>query len=112
MADIYLEVEDYLWFEEYQQGNVNVAGLVFDDLIEESLDLGHEAYVVWTDQIEETIDFSEAAKVVGVCDVCGEPAKHLANCEDPSCKTRLVVCGDHAREAQTCAEHTPTAVQQ
>ena len=59
MADIYLEVEDYLWFEEYQQGNVNVAGLVFDDLIEESLDLGQEAYVVWTDQIEETIDFSE-----------------------------------------------------
>ena len=60
----------------------------------------------------ETIDFSEAAKVVGVCDVCGEPAKHLANCEDPSCKTRLVVCVEHAREAQTCAEHTPTAVQQ
>ena len=60
----------------------------------------------------ETIDFSEAAKVVGVCDVCGEPAKHLANCEDPSCKTRLVVCVEHAREAQTCAEHTPTAAKQ
>ena len=56
MADIYLEVEDYLWFAEYQQGNVNIAGLVFDDLIEETLGLRHEAYVVWTDQIEETID--------------------------------------------------------
>lgn len=58
-ADIYLEVEDYLWFDEYQQGNVNIAGLVFDDLIEETFDMGHEVYTVWTDQIEETIDLSE-----------------------------------------------------
>ena len=59
MSDIYLAIEDYLWFSEDIQGNVNVAGLVFDDLIEDAVDLGHEAYVVWTDQIEETIDFAE-----------------------------------------------------
>ena len=60
MADIELSVEEYLWFTEYQQGNVNVAGLIFDDLIEESLDLGREAYVVWNDQIEETFEIAEA----------------------------------------------------
>jgi len=60
MADAYFEIEEYLWFTEYQQGNVNVAGLVFDDLIEESFDLGHEAYVVWNDQIEETFGIAEA----------------------------------------------------
>ena len=59
MADIYLAVEDYLWVDEAIQGNVNVAGLVFDDLIEDAVDLGHEAYVVWVDQIEEIIDFEE-----------------------------------------------------
>jgi len=59
MSDIYLAVEDYLWFSEDIQGNVNVAGLVFDDFIDEAVDLGHEAYVVWTDQIEETIGFTE-----------------------------------------------------
>jgi hypothetical protein len=60
MADIELAVDEYLWLTEYQQGNVNVSGLVFDDLVEESFDLGHEAYVVWTDQIEETLGIQEA----------------------------------------------------
>ena len=60
MANAYLEIEEYLWFTEYQQGNVNVAGLIFDDLVEESFDLGHEAYVVWNDQIEETLGIAEA----------------------------------------------------
>jgi len=60
MANAYLEIEEYLWFTEYQQGNVNVAGLIFDDLIEESFDLCHEAYTVWNDQVEETFDIAEA----------------------------------------------------
>lgn len=60
MADIELSVEEYLWFTEYQQGNVNVAGLIFDDLIEESLDLGREAYIIWNDQIEEIFGITEA----------------------------------------------------
>jgi hypothetical protein len=60
MANAYLEIEEYLWFTEYQQGNVNVAGLIFDDLIEESVDLCHEAYTVWNDQIEETLGIAEA----------------------------------------------------
>lgn len=59
MSDIYLDIDEYLWFTEYLQGNVNIAGLVFDDLIEESVDLGHETYVVWVDQVEETIGIFE-----------------------------------------------------
>jgi hypothetical protein len=66
MPDIYLEVEDYLWFAEYQQGNVNVAGLVFDDLIEETLDLGpEEVLTVYSDVLEETLDFSDDPRDVG-----------------------------------------------
>jgi hypothetical protein len=60
MANAYLEIEEYLWFTEYQQGNVNVAGLIFNDLIEESFDLCHEAYTVWNDQIEENFNIAEA----------------------------------------------------
>lgn len=59
MANIYLEVEDYLWFNEYQQGNVNVAGLVFDDLVEEAFDLADEEYIVYNDQLEETLEIAE-----------------------------------------------------
>ncbi len=66
MADIYLEVEDYLWFVEYQQGNVNVAGLVFDDLIEETLDLGpEEVLTVYSDVVEETLDLADDPRYVG-----------------------------------------------
>ncbi len=53
----------------------------------------------------ETIDFSADAKVIGHCDICGGPAKQLANCAEPSCRARLVVCPDHAASAQVCTEH-------
>ena len=33
MADAYFTIEEYLWLDEAIQGNVNVSGLVFDDLL-------------------------------------------------------------------------------
>jgi hypothetical protein len=66
MANAYLEIEEYLWFTEYQQGNVNVAGLVFDDLLEETLDLGpEEVLTVYSDEVEETLDFADDPRRVG-----------------------------------------------
>ena len=62
MSDIYLEVADYLWFNEYQQGNVNVAGLVFIDLIEESIDLDHDVYTLWVEQVEDAFGIAEDFK--------------------------------------------------
>lgn len=59
MATAYIDVEDYLWLSEDIQGNVNVAGLVWDDLIEDAFDLAHDAYTVWVDQIEESFDLAD-----------------------------------------------------
>jgi hypothetical protein len=60
MADAYFEIDEYLWFSEAIQGNVNVAGLVFDDLIEETLDLGpEEVLTVYSDVLEDTIGLEE-----------------------------------------------------
>jgi hypothetical protein len=60
MADAYFEIDEYLWFDETIQGNVNVAGLVFDDLIEETIDLGpEEVLTVYSDVIEEALGFAE-----------------------------------------------------
>ena len=60
MATMELLAEEYLWFDEYQQGNVNVVGLVFDDFIEETIDLGpEEVLTVYSDMVEETLDFAE-----------------------------------------------------
>ena len=60
MADAYFEIEEYLWLDETIQGNVNVAGLVFDDLIEETLVLApEEVLTVFSDVLEETLDFAE-----------------------------------------------------
>ena len=60
MADAYFEIEEYLWFSEYQQGNVNVAGLVFDDTLEDTLTLGpEEVLTVFVEALEETLNFTE-----------------------------------------------------
>lgn len=53
----------------------------------------------------ETIEFSPEAEVIGECDICGAPARHLGNCADPSCKIRMVVCEDHLATENLCREH-------
>ncbi len=61
MAEAYFVVEEYIWLDETIQGNVNVAGLVFDDLLEETLELGREdVLTVFSEQVEESLDFAEA----------------------------------------------------
>ena len=60
MADAYFEIEEYLWLSEAIQGNVNVAGLVFDDLLEEIIGLGpEEVLTVFSEELEETLDFAD-----------------------------------------------------
>lgn len=60
MAYAYFEIDEYLWFNEAIQGNINVAGLVFDDLIEETLDLGpEEVLTVYSDVLKDTIGLEE-----------------------------------------------------
>jgi hypothetical protein len=60
MAAAYLEVEDYIWLDETIQGNVNIAGLVFDDTLEETIDLGpEEVLTVYSDVVEEALDFAD-----------------------------------------------------
>ena len=60
MSDIYLDIDEYIWLAEYQQGNVNVGGLVFDDLIEDILDVGLDAYIVWVDLIESSMGLADS----------------------------------------------------
>ena len=61
MADAYFEIEEYLWLSEAIQGNVNVAGLVFDDIIEDGLGLGpEEVLTVFVEQLEDSLDLVEA----------------------------------------------------
>jgi hypothetical protein len=60
MATAYIEIEEYLWLDETIQGNVNVGGLVFDDLVEETLGLGpEEVLTVFSDVLEETLGLGE-----------------------------------------------------
>jgi len=66
MADAYFEIEEYLWFDETIQGNVNVGGLVYDDLLEDFLGLGpEEVLTVYSDVIEETLNFADDPRYVG-----------------------------------------------
>jgi hypothetical protein len=61
MAEAYFNVDEYLWFDETIQGNVNVAGLVYDDLFEETLGLGpEELLVVYSEMISESLGIAEA----------------------------------------------------
>ena len=51
----------------------------------------------------EALDFAPGAAVLGRCEVCGAASNRLANCTDPSCRSRLVACAAHP--AAACAAH-------
>lgn len=53
MTLFYPIIEEYLFTQEHIQGNVNIAGLVFENDIEELLYLEAEGYTVYIDQIED-----------------------------------------------------------
>jgi len=54
------QVEDYLWYNTYMQGNVNVAGLVYDDLLYASFDFVDQVYTVNVDQVDDGLNFEES----------------------------------------------------
>ncbi len=45
-----------------------------------------------------TMDFSDDPKLLGTCETCGEPAKDFFNCENSSCRARIVVCAECVAE--------------
>lgn len=55
----------------------------------------------------ETVTFGPDAQVIGSCAHCGTPSSRLANCAEPFCRTRFVVCASHGTEP--CAEHAAGA---
>jgi len=55
----------------------------------------------------ESIDFAPGAEVLGRCAVCGEPSSRLADCSEPACRTRFVVCEAHIGAG--CAAHSGAA---
>jgi hypothetical protein len=61
MADAYFEIEEYIWLDEGIQGNVNIAGLVWDDLVEETIDFGREdVLTVFVEQLEDGFALADA----------------------------------------------------
>lgn len=60
MPEAYLEIEEYLWFDEAIQGNVNIAGLIFDDLVEEGLAFDYEdVLVVYVESLDDGFSIAE-----------------------------------------------------
>ncbi|WP_437583771.1 rhodanese-related sulfurtransferase [Paramicrobacterium sp. CJ85] len=51
------------------------------------------------------LEFSDHAAVIGSCAVCGDSTSHMQNCADPSCRTQLVVCEEHAASSPFCVTH-------
>lgn len=52
-----------------------------------------------------TQEFGSDTAIIGVCDGCGQPANHFANCAEPMCRALLLLC-------PTCtADPTVTACQ-
>jgi len=54
------QIEEYLWYATYLQGNVNVAGLVFDDLLYEYMTLEDVVYTVNVDLVESGFGLEES----------------------------------------------------
>ena len=54
------QVEDYLWYTPYMQGNINVAGLIYDDLLYEHFGLIDVEYTVNIDFVSSGFNLSES----------------------------------------------------
>jgi hypothetical protein len=53
-------LDEYLWIQLYMQGNVNVPGLIFDDLLYEYMDLIDTNYTVNVDLVESGFNLAES----------------------------------------------------
>lgn len=56
----------------------------------------------------EIMDFDGDVEIIGRCHKCETPTSLLHNCDDPSCRVRLVTCED-CTDNVYCAEHLQTA---
>lgn len=52
----------------------------------------------------EVMDFGEDPEVIGRCHKCAAPTSLLHNCDEPSCRARLVTC-ENCGERVLCEEH-------
>nr|WP_223160565.1 MULTISPECIES: rhodanese-related sulfurtransferase [unclassified Leucobacter] len=55
----------------------------------------------------EVMDFAPGAEVIGRCRVCEAPSNRVSDCTLASCKTRFVICDEHAGIG--CEVHAETA---
>ncbi|MDY5585489.1 MAG: rhodanese-related sulfurtransferase [Arcanobacterium sp.] len=53
----------------------------------------------------EVMDFAKDPEMIGTCHNCGNPANRLHNCDDLSCRERLVTCGDCLDLPTWCETH-------
>jgi hypothetical protein len=56
MSIFHSEVEEYIFLNPYMQGNINVAGLIFDDLLTEQLSVTCPVWIVWVEEISESLE--------------------------------------------------------
>ncbi len=54
----------------------------------------------------EVVDYDGGEQKIGTCHQCGQKANRLRNCDDPSCRVRLVTCMDCLAKPTKCAEHS------
>ncbi|OQY13627.1 MAG: hypothetical protein B6I31_00825 [Desulfobacteraceae bacterium 4572_19] len=57
-------IEEYIFLNQQSQGNVNIPGLVFDDLLDESLSLTDRPLTVNVEMVESGLDFTESLEPV------------------------------------------------
>lgn len=53
-------VEDYLFLDETVQGNVNVAGLVYESVVEDGIACIEAVYFRWTELVDESLSFADS----------------------------------------------------
>lgn len=58
----------------------------------------------------EVVDLGPDAEVIGHCHKCDGPTSTLHNCDEPSCRERMVTCSECATSVY-CPDHTPVGAQ-
>ena len=58
----------------------------------------------------KAMTFSDNATIISACVSCGQPTSRMENCDEPSCRTQMVVCDDCVDKRLRCDDHTTIAV--
>lgn len=70
--ETFAEVAEYVGLYETTQGNINTAGLVWEHIVDDGIDLSQDVYFLWVEEIQDLFDIQPAFNPFHILDLTEE----------------------------------------